>query len=140
MKIPRLPLLLTGALILPFSLHAADAPAANTGELARSGQASQQEIQGDSRKLVTEIDAMIDEYERNGLKGDELDSLKKLRQTLASMSDQDMAKILDLLQQAGANTGDPKAALKALVDAYSAQKGVLSQLQRIINDYAAQQD
>lgn len=123
---------------LSAAAFAADEPGA--GEIARSGETTQWQIQGDSKKLVADIDATIDEYERNGLKGDELDNLKKLRQVLANVNDKEMEKVLDLLQQAAGAKADPQAKLKALVDAYSTQKGVLTQLQQILDDYTTEQD
>src|ERR1035441_2989873 len=68
------------ALGIAFGAAAFAEDARTTGEIARAGEATQGEIQGDSRKLVAEIDATIDEYERNGLSGEESNNLKNLRQ------------------------------------------------------------
>ena len=102
---------------------------------ARSGEGRQTLILGSSQKITAELASMVDEYERNGLQGDDVRSLKSLQILFTKISDKDMAKILVGLQEAGASN-DPKAALKAMVNAYSNGKGVLSQLNGILAEFA----
>src|SRR5438067_12921555 len=69
-------------------------------EHLREGAIRQQQIQGESQKLLAQWDAMIGEYERNGLSSEELNALKKLRAAIAKLSDSDMRKVIELLQNA----------------------------------------
>ena len=108
-------------------------------DLARQGAAKQEQIQGSSRKLGDELAAMIDEYERNGLNGDEIKSLKSLKAIFARLSDTDMEKIVALLRSAS-EPADGKATITAISGAYSQQKGVLVQLKQILASYEAEQE
>ncbi len=108
-------------------------------EQARASGVRQGEIQAGTQKLGAELDSMIDEYQRNGLAGDDLKNLKDLRGTISKLSDDDMRQILAILQTAGAKS-DPQGVLKALADAYSRQKGMLSRLHEILAAYADDQE
>jgi len=108
-------------------------------EIARRGVARQVQIQSSSQKLENEIGAMIDEYDRNGLNGDEIKSLKNLKSILSRLSDTDMEKIVVLLRNASEPAGG-KATLAAISGAYAQQKGVLVQLKQILASYAAEQE
>ena len=114
-------------------------PQQSPAELARQGAAKQEQIQGSSQKLGNELAAMIDEYERNGLNGDEIKSLKSLKGIFARLSDTDMEKIVSLLKSA-AEPANGKTMLTAISGAYAQQKGVLLQLKQILAAYAADQE
>ena len=92
----------------------------------RNSEKIQNRILTSSQKIVADLDSLVDEYERNGLKGDDFKSLKNLQTLFKKISDKDMAKILASLQDAGANS-DPKAALQAMVTAYAQGRSVQSQ-------------
>ena len=111
----------------------------STAEIARVGAAKQEQIQSSSQKLGNELSAMIDEYERNGLNGDETKNLKSLKGVLSRLSDADMGKIVLLLKSA-AEPADEKTAITAISGAYAQQKGVLVQLKQILASYAADQE
>ena len=108
-------------------------------ELARQGAAKQEQIQSRSQKLGNELAAMIDEYDRNGLKGDETKNLKNLKGVVSHLSDTDMAKIVALLRSA-AEPADGKTTITAISEAYAQQKGVIVQLKQILATYAADQE
>jgi len=112
---------------------------ASTTEIAREGAAKQEQIQSSSQKLGNELSAMIDEYERNGLNGDETKNLKSLKGVISRLSDADMEKIVVLLRSA-AEPADEKTAISAISGAYAQQKGVLVQLKQILAAYAAEQE
>jgi len=104
-------------------------------DVARISGNHQGQIQASSQKLITDLDVMIDEYERNGITGEELKNLKNLKRVLTGLSDQKMEKIATLLREAGAKD-DPKAAIAAISQAYSQGTGVLVQLNALLNAYA----
>jgi hypothetical protein len=101
---------------------------------ARQGGARQSEIQQESKELASQLENMLDEYSRNGLGGDDSATIRSLRDVMGRVSQKDMERIRELLQQGG-NNRDAQSALKAIADAYSAQKGVLLQLKRVLADH-----
>ena len=119
----------------PSGISSTNSPA----ELARQGAAKQEQIQSSSQKLGNELAAMIDEYERNGLNGDETKNLKSLKGVISRLSDTDMEKIVALLRSA-AEPSDGKTTITAISGAYAQQKGVLVQLKQILASYAAEQE
>ncbi|MDD5351364.1 MAG: hypothetical protein PHQ12_14225, partial [Chthoniobacteraceae bacterium] len=115
------------------------AQAQSPADTARQGATKQEQIQGNSQKLAAELNAMIDEYERNGLNGDEMRNLKSLKSILSRLSEKDMEKIIALLRSA-ADPADTKTSLTAIAGAYAQQKGVLVQFKQILAAYAADQE
>jgi hypothetical protein len=113
--------------------------AQSIADQAMSGKSRQGEIQASSQALVGQVDAMIDEYQRNGLNGEDIKNLKSLRVVLGKMSEKDMARVLALLQQAGVQN-DPAAALKVIAAAYSQQKGMIVEMKQILATYASEDE
>ena len=107
-------------------------------EVAQQGLIRQQQIQINSKKTETELSAMIDEYERNGLNDNKLKSLKNLKGILGRLSGEEMDKVLALLKTAG-NPSDEKASLSAIAGAYSQQKKMLIQFKQILSMYESDQ-
>ncbi|MCH2061746.1 MAG: hypothetical protein MK183_14075, partial [Verrucomicrobiales bacterium] len=97
----------------------------------------QQRIQDSTHRTGEQLDALVDEFERNGLEGADLDVLKAIRRVLAGLSSKQMAEIVELLGGARANPDDPGAGAKVL-GAYAGQKGVIVQLRRILLEYQTQ--
>src|SRR3954471_12274842 len=101
------------ALALSFVL--AGAQAQTVVDRAREGEVRQGQIQADSQNLVGQLDAMMDEYQRNALSGEEIKTFQSLRALLSRLTDQEMTKIRGVLQN-GVAKNDPQAALKAIAD------------------------
>ena len=97
----------------------------------------QQRIQDSTHRTGEQLDALVDEFERNGLEGADLDVLKAIRRVLGGLSSKQMAEIVALLGGARANPDDPGAGAKVL-GAYAGQKGVIVQLRRILLEYQTQ--
>ena len=98
----------------------------------------QEQIRGETRKLVTRLDEVIEDYNRNGLaKGEDFDVLKNVRATLGSLSDEEMEKIVALLTDAGAK---PESAPGEIAKAYAGQKDVSLRLKQILAAHERQQD
>ena len=115
MRIP-----LAGCLAVSFSMTGAALRAqAPANDRIREGETKQQELQVQAQSLIAEWSAMIADYERNGIAGDDVKPVKNLLALLSKLSDSDMKKVVDLLQQAR-STKDPKAALRA-VEAYGSR-------------------
>ena len=112
--------------------------AAQTGERLRESEVKQEQIQSDAKALVSALDEMAAEYERNNLGGEEVATVKRLRGSLDKLSVAEMKQVVDLLQQARA-VKDPGAAAKTVADAFSAQKQIVVSIKRILSDHAREQ-
>ena len=82
---------------------------------------------------------MIADYERNGIAGDDVKPVKNLLALLSKLSDSDMKKVVDLLQQAR-STKDPKAALRQVAEAYSGQKTISLTFKRALAEFQRKQE
>src|SRR5438132_14267453 len=132
----RAPLL--GAIALALAQLPRASAALPTDETLRRGEVKQQQIQTESQKIVAQLDAMIGEYQRNGIIGDELGTLKKLRGVLEKLSQKEMKQIVELLQQAR-TAPDAQSSLKSVTGAYTGQKAMLVQMKRLLAEYQRQQ-
>ena len=104
------------ALALP-SLHAAGPDRLLQSEL------KQQQIQRTTQRVGEQLSAIIDEFERNGIAGDDVRVLRAIRSVLHRLSDKEMATVVAILQQAQ-KAGDDNSAKKGVVEAYASQKGL----------------
>ena len=83
------------------------------------------------------LDLIVDEFERNGLDGPDVDVLRAIRLVLGDLSDNQIREIVGLLGDAQFAEDDTEAREKALL-AFSGQKTVIVQLRRILLEYRAQ--
>ena len=113
--------------------------AALPAEPIRESEQRQVQIQGETRQLVGALDAMLGEYERNNLSGDDVATVRRLRQSLDSLTTSEMRQVVDLLQKARAGT-DAGAAVKIAADAFTAQKQVIVSIQRILAEHSRVQE
>lgn len=107
-------------------------------ESLREGEAKQQQLRGEAQRLVAQLDGMIGEYERNGLRGDESKAIQGLRDTLDKLSVDEMRSIVELLEKArgAANAGEAK---QRVSDAYAGQKAIIGQLQKLLAEHLRNQ-
>ena len=125
------------SLTLAAALNAVAAPV--PAENLRDNETRQVQIQGDARELAAAMAAMLEEYSRNGLAGEDAEIVKKLRDSLQRLTSAEMKGVIDLLQAARA-TGDEGTAKKTVADAYAMQKGILSHMTRLIADHGRAQE
>jgi hypothetical protein len=107
-------------------------------EAIREGGARQEQLRGDTQKLVGLLDSLIDEYQRNGLGGEDIQTLRALRDSLARLSAGEMKQVVDLLGKAGA-TVDTGVAKQRVADAYTNQKAILSQMGKLLAQHQRNQ-
>ena len=100
-------------------------------EPIRDAEQRQEQIGAQAKGLVSALDAMLGEYERNHLGGDDAMTVKGLRAQLDQLSVDEMRTVVDLLQQARA-TQDRGAATQTVADAFSAQKRISVEMARIL--------
>ena len=115
------------------------ASAALPAEPIRESEQKQVQIQGETRQLIGALDAMLGEYERNHLSGDDVATVRRLCQSLDTLTTSEMRQVVDLLQKARAGT-DAGAAVKIAADAFTAQKQVIVSIQRILAEHSRAQE
>jgi len=103
------------------------------------GEGQQVQVRVQMRKAVAELAAMIDELDRNGIAGDELQTLKSIRDIMSNLSDKDMDKVIQLLQAARSDA-DPAAARRDVTAAVVTQKFIISQMNQLLIKYRQQQE
>jgi hypothetical protein len=109
----------------------------DSGDIQQSA-VRQEQIRAEARQLVKRLDDVITDYARNGLtKGGDLDVLKNVRAMLGSLSDQEMEKIVELLNDAGTKPGN---ASDETAKAYAGQRGISLRLKQIMAAHERQQD
>ena len=105
----------------------------------RETEQKQAHIQGETKRLGDALDAMLGEYERNNLAGEDAASVRRVRESLSSLSETEMRQVVDLLQRARAAT-NPDAAVKTVADAFTAQKQIVTAIQRILAEHLREQE
>ena len=89
-------------LVIAASSCAAVFAAPLPAEPIREAEQRQVQIGAQAKNLVAALDAMLGEYERNHLGGDDALTVKALRGQLDRLSVEEMRTVVDLLQQARA--------------------------------------
>ena len=117
------------------SATSANAPANNylQPELTK-----QQQIKSTTSRVGAQLEAIIAEFDRNGITGEDVKVLRAIRGVLDKLSEKDMAKVLEFLQQSRAAT-DPATAAQSATEAYAGQKSIVVQLQQLVLEYQRQQ-
>ena len=114
------------------------APTTDSSEQIREGQVKQQQLRGEAQRLVDQLDSMLGEYERNGLAGDETKTVQAVRDSLQKLSVDEMKQVVDLLEKArgAATAGEAK---QRVSDAYTSQKAILTEMQKLLADHLRNQ-
>ncbi len=104
----------------------------------RDGVVKQQQLQGEASGIAGQLDAMIGEYQRNGLTGEDVETVKALRDSMNRLSGTEMQQVVTLLEKARA-TSDAGTAKKVVSDAYAAQKGILVEMKKLLAEHQRNQ-
>jgi hypothetical protein len=125
--------------IVPIWLLAVALPSlqAAGGDRLLQSELKQQQIQRTTQRVGEQLSAIIDEFERNGIAGDDVRVLRAIRSVLHRLSDKEMATVVAILQQAQ-KAGDDNTAKKGVVEAYASQKGIITQLNQLVLEYQRQ--
>ena len=124
------------ALLLAFAIPAfAQIP--RNDRLLQS-ELKQQQIQRTTQRVGDQLSAIISEFERNGIAGEDVKVLRAIHMVLNRLSEKDMAQVVTLLQQAQ-KAPDDNAAKKDVIEAYSGQKAITTQLKQLLLEYQRQQ-
>ena len=115
------------------------APANPAAERIREGEVKQEQLRGDAQRLVEQLDAMLGEYERNGLAGEETKTVQALRETLAKLGGGEMKQVVELLEKAR-GTVDAGQQKRDVSAAYTAQKALITQMKKLLADHLRNQE
>jgi len=107
-------------------------------EQIRAGEAKQTQIKAQTQNVAAQLGAIIDEFKRNGLDGQDVEVLEAIRRVLGKLSDQEMKRVIDALQEARSQA-DPSQSKKAFAGAVSDQKAIIAQLRALLLEYQRQQ-
>jgi hypothetical protein len=125
-----------GRLALP-SAQGADQPAGGTDSILQQ-ELKQQQIKATTKRVGDQLEAVIADFDRNGITGEDVKVLRAIRGVLDKLSESDMGKVLDYLQQSRA-AADPTASARTATEAYAGQKAIVVQLQQLVLEYQRQQ-
>ena len=123
-------------LLLATAARAETVPPANDQILQQ--ELRQQQIKTTVQRVSDQLGAVIGEFERNEISGEDVKVLKAIRGVLGHLTEQEMEQVLGFLRQArGAKTGP--ASRQDAAEAYSGQKTIITQLRQLLLEYERQQ-
>ncbi len=130
-----------GLITLPLLLGAAPKP--ETKSNRRDGlprqKLAQERIGTTLDRVSRQLDSIIAEYDRNELEGDDVEALKRFRTMLTSLAGSQVKQIVDQLEKAHRAQDDAAKANNSALDAFSSQKIILAQLNKIYLEWELQQ-
>src|SRR4051812_25532790 len=88
------------------------------GDRLLQSELKQQQIQRTTQRVGDQLSAIIGEFERNGIAGEDVKVLRAIRTVLNRLSEKEMAQVVTLLQQAR-TASDDNASKKNVIEAYS---------------------
>src|SRR5688572_221469 len=97
-------------------------------------EVKQQQLKSTTQKVAGQLAAIIDEFQRNGIEGEDVKVLRAIGGVLGKLSENDMERVVSLLQQAR-QMPDANASTQKATDAYAGQKGIIIQLQQLALEY-----
>ena len=121
-------------LVVMAGLCRGEEPLADRLTRVQKQEARQQQIQGDSQRLVAVWTELLDEPERNALKGGETEAAKNLHGVVSRLSQTEMGAVIELLEKSRGAL-DPNLAQQQIVGAHSKQKGILVELKRLLAEF-----
>lgn len=128
-----------GGALLALAAVSSALGAETAADRLRENEQHQEQLATEARQLIGGLDVMLGEYARNGLGGEDIATVEKLKVSISKLTGAEMRQVVDLLQQARA-IQDSGARVKTAADAFSAQKQIVVSIQRILADHARQQE
>src|SRR5437667_968200 len=98
----------------------------------------QQQIRAATQKVGEQLAAIITEFERNQISGEDVKVLQAIRSVLGKLSAEEMEKVISLLREAR-TTDDAVGSTRRVADAFSGQKTIITQLHQLLLEYQRQQ-
>ena len=108
-------------------------------DVVSQGENQQVQIRSSTQKVRTELGALIDELDANGIGGEDVKTLRAIQNILGILSDKDMDTVIQLLQQARA-ANDPSSVRRDVTQAVVTQKTVVVKMRELLLTYQRQQE
>lgn len=102
-------------------------------------EVGQQQLRASTARIADQLDAIIEEFRRNGLSGEDLQLLGTIRGVLGQLTEADMARVVTLLQASREGT-EGGTSRSQLIEAFTTQKTVGLKLRQILLEYQRQQE
>ena len=139
--IKRLPSVLRAAvmgtsLLIPVFSFGADA---KFSDGIRRGEAQQTQIKTQVQHATEDLTSIINELNRNGIAGEDVQILTKIRDILGDLTSKDMATVIVLLQEAR-NVVDPGKFRGDATEAVVQQQSIVLKMRQLLLDYKRQQE
>ena len=131
--------LLIGILVLPILSEAATPVSTKTRNALIKQEVQQGNIGASLGRVARQIDLVIAEYDRNGLEGDDVDTLKRFRGMLNNLTQSEVTKIVKQLESARIIENDRSKSNNNAFGAFAGQKQVTVQLEQIYLEWQRQQ-
>jgi hypothetical protein len=98
----------------------------------------QQDIRSRTQTVAAEIDSIVNEFDANGLGGDDVKTLRAVKSVLGKLSEDQMQQVAHLLLQAR-DEKDPGSASSKIAEAYVGQKDIIAHLRALLIQYQRDQ-
>ncbi len=115
------------------------APSPRSEERVTQAEASQLQLRGSTARVTEQLDLILEEFQRNGIGGEDVQLLTSIRGLLGRLGDGDMGRVVKLLQEAR-GFGESTEQRSRLLEAFSTQKSVSLKLRQILLEYQRQQE
>lgn len=115
----------------------APAGAAESGDRMLQQEIKQQQLKATTERVGLQLDAIIDEFSRNGISGQDVAVLRTIRNVLGTLSEQDMKLVVEYLRSSR-QAADPNASAKQATEAYGRQKMIITKLKALEAEYRRQ--
>lgn len=135
-KAARTAAILAMAVAAPLSALAANNKLADG---IRQGEAQQTQIKGQVVRATADLTSIIGELNRNGIGGEDVKILVKIRDILGDLTDRDMATVIALLQEAR-NAVDPGQFRGQATNAVVKQQAIIDKMRTLLREYERQQE
>ena len=116
--------LIAGILVLPVLSEAATPVSTKTRNDLIRQEVQQGNIGASLGRVARQLDLVIAEYDRNGLEGDDVDTLKRFRGMLNNLTQSEVAKIVRQLEAARIIENDSSKSNNNAFGAFAGQKQV----------------
>ena len=102
-------------------------------------ETKQQQIREATARASTQLSQLVNEFERNGIAGQDVDILRSIHSVLGKLSAEQMAQIVTLLKDARRAAPDATSIPGTkIITAYTGQKAVIVQLRQVLLEYQRQ--
>src|ERR1041385_2975234 len=98
----------------------------------------QQQIRATTQRVGEQLGAVVAEFDRNGIGGEDVKTLKIIRGVLGYLTEKDMQTVIEYLQQAR-TASDAGGTSQKTSEAFAKQKAIILQLKQLVLEYQRQQ-